>query len=148
MYSSTEIADMNSILSACLSHIQQKRSEFKRTKSQVPATSELWFIEVDLKKIHSIPDFLVWVQDKFAPQFVQHRFNTNKHIARVFNNIATEIINQVQRYNNIGPENQAAISALLVLESTPTPPLTPPIDYDNLDKQANWSDSIASMSKL
>lgn len=149
MYSYSENPDLNSILSACLNHIQLKRPEFKRTKSQIPATSELWFIEVDLKIIHSLPEFLNWVKEKFAPRFLQHRTSQNKHVANVFNNIAQEILNQIQRCQSLGKENQDFFVSLLSRdrmkkssECSSTPPLTVPLDYEEMEVQDNWSDTI------
>lgn len=149
MYSYSENPDLNTIISACLNHIQQKRPQFKRTKSQIPATSELWFIEVDLKKIQSLPDFLSWVKEKFSPQFLQHRNSQNKHVANLFNNIALEIVNQIKRCLSISEENKTFFVNLLTRDSlkksaecSSTPPLTIPLDYDNEDDEMHWSDTI------
>ncbi len=154
MHSYDENTDLSSIIRACLNLIQSKRPDLKRTKSQTVATSELWFIEVDLKKITSLPEFLSWVKERFSPQFNLHRNDNNKHVAKMFNAIADEILKQVQQSQNVDIENQQLIANLLgradlkkSLERTLTPVLTVPLDNDEMDNEEHWSDTLQSLTK-
>lgn len=131
-----ENPDLQSIIRACLRHIESTRPTLMRTKSQTPATSALWFIESDLKSIATPQDFLTWVTEKFSPQYLQHRLDRNSHVATVFNTLAAEILKQIQESTCFDKENQQIINNLIGKEQmkksseSSTPVQTLPLDEE------------------
>ena len=149
-----ENASLYAIVSACLKLINEERSRLQRTKSQVPATSELWFLETGLKSISSNGDFLTWVEEKFSPQLEKHRStpnphpDSNPHLNRIFDSLALEIAKQVSGSDSFDKENQDFIVAMIKQEtiekhreSSPSTPLIYSDDEMNARGQ-NWSDAI------
>lgn len=153
MQNGPEYQQLQRIISACLNTISEERSGLRKTKSQIPATSELWFLETQLKGVNTIHEFLRWIKEEFYPQFEKHRSKSypdaNSHLTRIFYALALELVSQVKQSDLFEKENQEFISRLIEtpleeksLECPPTPILRSPSCNQISEDQKNWSDTI------
>ncbi|MDQ2993329.1 MAG: hypothetical protein M3R00_00045 [Pseudomonadota bacterium] len=141
---------LSSIMNVCLNLIQKERSDLKRTHSQTPATSELWFLESGLKNIKSLRDFLSWLKEKFSPQYKMHQLNTNTHVIKIYDALAAVIVTHVQQSIQIDKEDREIIVQLITNaqmnnspdSSLPSTADNSPTTHVGSPHQENWSDLI------
>lgn len=152
-----EYQPLELIINACLSIITAQRSRLRKTKSQIPATSELWFLETQLKGVNSPSEFLTWIKEIFCPQFVSCQSkiypDANSYINCIFNELALEILRQVKQSNLFEKETQEFITTLIkkaqepvIPECPPTPILRSPSRNETSETQENLSETINQSS--
>ena len=134
------------IINACLTQIKNERPYLRKTKSQIPATSELWFLESGLKMIKSDGELLTWIKETFSPQLNKQRSNLNVHVARIFESLAIEIINQLRQSDHYDQETRDSIEKLIGSECPLTPIIKNCPDENVIDQ--NWSDTINIMKNI